>query len=122
MKTKTWILIIAAFTLAAVTASAWILLARNGSGVAEIVQDGKVIREIDLNAVIEPYTFEIVSEKGSNTVEVEPGRIRIVSADCRDHYCVNQGWLRDGITPIVCLPHRLVIRMKTPPDIDAVAR
>ena len=122
MKTKTWILIIAAFTLAAVTASAWILLARNGSGVAEIVQDGKVIREIDLNAVIEPYTFEIVSEKGRNTVEVEPGRIRIVSADCRDHYCVNQGWLRDGITPIVCLPHRLVIRMKTPPDIDAVAR
>ena len=122
MKTKTWILIILAFTLTALTASAWILLMRNGSGVAEIVQDGKVIREIDLNAVTEAYTFEITSERGTNTVEVEHGRIRIVSADCRDHYCVNQGWLRDGVTPIVCLPHRLVIRMKAPSDIDAVAR
>ncbi len=122
MKTKTWILIIAAFTLLAVIASAWILLIRNGSGIAEIVQDGKVIREIDLNAVTEPYTFEAVTEKGRNTIEVEPGRIRIVSADCRDQYCVKQGWLRDGVTPIVCLPHRLVIRMKAPSDIDAVAR
>ena len=122
MKTKTWIIIISAFTLIALAASAWILLIRNGSGVAEIVQDGKVIREIDLNAVTEPYTFEVVSERGTNTVEVEPGRIRIVSADCRDHSCVNQGWLRDGVTPIVCLPHRLVIRMKAPSDIDAVAR
>ena len=122
MKTKTWIILITAFTLIALAASAWILLVRNGSGVAEVLQDGKVIREIDLNAVTEPYTFEVKTEKGSNTVEAEPGRIRIVSADCRDHYCVNQGWLRDGVVPIVCLPHRLVIRMKAPSDVDAVAR
>lgn len=122
MKTKTWIIIIASFTLLALAASAWILLMRNDSGVAEIIQDGKVVREIDLRTVTEGYTFEITSEKGGNTVEVEPGRIRIVSADCKDHTCVSQGWLRDGMTPIVCLPHRLVIRLKAPSEIDAVAR
>ena len=121
MKTKTWILIIAAFTLAAVAASAWILLSRKGAGVVEIVQDGKVLQEIDLKAVTEPYTFEVASEQGTNVIEVEPGRIRIKEADCRDRFCVNQGWLSDGVVPIVCLPHRLVIRVKDAGSADAVA-
>ena len=122
MKTKTWILIIAAFTLAAIVASAWILLSRKGAGVVEIVQDGQILQEIDLKAVTEPYTFEVTSEQGTNTIEVEPGRIRIKEADCRDRFCVNQGWLSDGVVPIVCLPHRLVIRVKDAGSADAVAR
>ena len=122
MKTRTWILIIAIFTLAAVLASAWILLSRKGSGIVEIVQDGQVLQEIDLNAVTEAYTFEVVSERGTNTIEVEPGRIRMLDADCRDRFCVNQGWLSDGVVPIVCLPHRLAIRLKDTGSQDAVAR
>ena len=122
MKTKTWILIIAVFTLAAIAASAWILLSRKGAGVVEIVQDGQVLQEIDLRAVTEPYTFEVRSEKGTNVIEVEQGRIRIQEADCRDRFCVNQGWLSDGVVPIVCLPHRLAIRVKDAGSADAVAR
>ena len=122
MKTKTWILIIAVFTLAAIAASAWILLSRKGAGVVEIVQDGQILQEIDLKAITEPYTFEVTSEQGTNTIEVEPGRIRIKEADCRDRFCVNQGWLSDGVVPIVCLPHRLVIRVKDAGSADAVAR
>ena len=122
MKTRTWILIITAFTLAALAASAWILLSRPGSGVVEIVQDGTVIREIDLKTVTEAYTFDVSSERGTNTILVEPGRIRMLEADCRDRYCVNQGWLSDGAVPIVCLPHRLAIRQKDTGSADAVAR
>ena len=75
MKTRTWIILIVIFTLAAAAVSAWIMLSRKHSGVAEILQDGKVIRTIDLRTVTESYSFEVTSEKGSNTILVEPGRI-----------------------------------------------
>ena len=50
-------------------------------------------------------------EGGSNTVQVEKGRIRVSEADCPDQICVNQGWISGGAVPIVCLPHRLMIEI-----------
>ena len=122
MKTRTWIILIVIFTLAAAAVSAWIMLSRKHSGVAEILQDGKVIRTIDLRTVTESYSFEVTSEKGSNTILVEPGRICVQDADCKDHTCVKMGWLADQPTPIVCLPHKLVIRLVDAPGADAVAQ
>ncbi|MBR4895991.1 MAG: NusG domain II-containing protein, partial [Clostridia bacterium] len=58
---------------------------------------------------------------GENTVRVETGRIRIVSADCPDKICVDTGWISDSAAPIVCLPHRLVIRLEEGPADDARA-
>ena len=49
---------------------------------------------------------------GENVISVEPGRIRISDANCPDHVCVDTGWISDGVIPIVCLPHQLVIRIE----------
>ncbi len=91
----------------------WLTLTKRSEGrVAEIVQDGIVLRVIDLDRVTEEYAFSIpCPEGGSNTVLVRPGAIRVSEADCPDRICVHQGWLRDRAAPIVCLPHRLVIRL-----------
>ena len=100
--------------LLAVAASALWLLLRGGGGdasVARITQDGVLLEEIDLARVDRPYSFTLEYGGGSNTVSVEPGRIRVSQADCPDQVCVKQGYISDGTVPIVCLPHRLVIEI-----------
>ena len=113
LKTRTWILIIliAAVVLAAMSA---VLLTRSGAGtVVEVVQDGTVLREIDLSRVAETYTFQVDwPGGGSNLVTVQPGRICVSEADCPDQICVDRGWLTDEAAPIVCLPHRLIIKIR----------
>ena len=122
LKTRSWILLILA-AAAVLAALSWYLLGRRrDSHVAEVVQDGVVLREIDLAAVTEEYTFTVEwPGGGSNTVRVQPGRICVSDADCPDRVCVSQGWLSDQPAPLVCLPHRLVIRLREPLDLDAVA-
>lgn len=78
--------------------------------VAEIVQDGAVIRRVDLDAVTETEDMTVPYGEHSNTIRIAPGEIRMLSADCPDQICVKSGKLVEGGLPIVCLPHRLVIQ------------
>ena len=119
---KFWIVVIGALLL--VSAGAALALRQAPADVACIYQDGVLIDKVDLSAVAEPYSFTVDSRFGTNTISVENGRICISEADCPDGSCIHQGWLSGGATPIVCLPHRLMIKLETskPPDVDAVAR
>lgn len=84
--------------------------------VARVYLDGEMIHEVDLSAVTEGYEFTVECAEGYNVVSVRPGGICVSSADCSDNTCVKQGWLAGGYTPIVCLPHGLVIRMEAPEE------
>ncbi len=89
---------------------------------AQILQNGVVIRTVDLENVAEPYEFELVSENGGhNTIRVENGRIGVVAADCPDKICVRQGFIESGVLPIVCLPHRLSVVITDEGGVDAAA-
>ena len=67
---------------------------------------------LDLSAVTDPYTFTVEGPGGfTNTILVEPGRIRVSQANCPDQVCVEMGAISDGTVPIVCLPHKLVIEI-----------
>lgn len=110
MKAKTILLLL----LAAAALSAVYVLVRNGSTpspVARITRDGVLVEEINLNQVTKPYSFTLEDESGTNTVQVERGRIRVSGADCPDQICVGQGWISNVGLPIVCLPHRLMIEI-----------
>ena len=64
---------------------AWIFITQTkvSNAVANIYQNGTLIRSIDLEAVEESYTFKIEGENGAyNTVLVEPGCISITDASC----------------------------------------
>ena len=122
IKTRTWVLIFVG--LAALSALAICLLHMTGGKgqVARIEQDGVCVKEIDLSRVTEPYSFVLeTTDGGSNTIEVEPGRICVSEADCPDGICVRQGWLAHGAGSIVCLPHGLVIRLAGSSDSGADA-
>ena len=121
--TRFWVLIVAAVLAVSLLAAAVVRLAPPGGSVAEITVGGQVVERIDLDRVTEGYTFTVEDEWGSNTIQVEPGRIRVLEADCPDQVCVRQGWISDEVTPIVCLPHRLVIQVSGGRDagVDALS-
>ena len=76
----------------------------------EIVQNNKVLYTFDLS-IEEDRFFRIeTSDGGWNEVKINNGQISITDADCPDKTCVKTGVLRSESIPIVCLPHKLVIR------------
>ncbi|MBR1497615.1 MAG: NusG domain II-containing protein [Oscillospiraceae bacterium] len=123
LRTRTWVILVSAAALILAALSWYLLGTRRDSRIVEILQDGKLLRSIDLAAVTEEYSFEVEwPGGGSNTIRVQPGRVCVSDADCPDRVCVSQGWLSDQPTPIVCLPHRLVIRVAGETAADAAAR
>ena len=102
-----------------------ILLHNNSSKTAttaQIIQNGEVIRTVDLQNVPKPYEFEVISPDGGyNTVRVEYGKIGIIHASCPDQICVKQGFIADGVLPVVCLPNKLsVVITDESNELDAV--
>lgn len=69
--------------------------------------------------------IEIKSDVGSNTVVIENGSVYMKDADCPDRYCVKQGKVIGSGDSIICLPHKLVVGVKSSDGentIDAVAK
>lgn len=82
------------------------------SCVADIYLDGQLLESISLGQVQESYTIQITGDSGyTNRVEVQPGKIGVVWADCPDRLCVRQGFVNTTTIPVVCLPNRLVIHL-----------
>lgn len=55
--------------------------------------------------------------------EIKGGRIRIKDSDCKDKYCIKQGWLDvKSSGRIICMPNRVIIEFvkKNDAAIDAV--
>ena len=114
---KAFIITISLIALACVSLIAIFALVRKSlleqDMIADIYQDGNLIRSIPLNHVEEPYIFTLTdTDGGTNTIEVRQGSIGIIAADCPDKICVNQGFIINSLTPITCLPHRLVIEIR----------
>ncbi|MGI6344193.1 MAG: NusG domain II-containing protein [Bacillota bacterium] len=98
---------------------------RAGSRVAVIKQNGVVIREIDLDAVTEPFEFRVEDGQGGyNVIAVERGRIRVIEANCPEQVDVKQGWISAPHQSLVCLPHRLVIEIQSgeAPEVDGIVQ
>ena len=111
---KTTRLILAGLLLAMAASAVFLLLSgeEEGRPVARITVNGVIVNEIDLTDVDEPYSFTVDGPGGfSNTIQVEPGRIRVSEAGCPDQVCVHQGYISDGTVPIVCLPNQLIIEI-----------
>lgn len=84
----------------------------SGNRIAHIYQDGELIRSIPLNEVTDTYTFTVTGAADChNEIEVRPGSIGMISADCPDKLCVHQGFIDTSLLPITCLPNHLVIQI-----------
>lgn len=65
--------------------------------------------------------LEIPTDGGHvNTLVIENGKAYIASADCPEQLCVRQRPISLAGQTIVCLPHRLVLRIEGESGVDAV--
>ena len=112
------IAVIALILLLALAVFAAFLPQQNGSAAyAEIYQDGKLVKTVDLT---QNQEFSITG-KCTNTITVRDGKIAVTASDCPGHDCVSCGWLDHPGQSIVCLPNGLEIRVLTgKSDVDFV--
>lgn len=86
---------------------------REGGFTADIFQNGNLIASISLDEVREPYRFTVTGDGScTNEIEIRPGSIGIISADCPDKLCVHQGFISNSSLPVTCLPNRVVILLR----------
>lgn len=92
---------------------------------AQVLQDGVVIHEIDLSTVKEPFQLRVEDGQGGyNIISVERGRIRVIEANCPEQVDVMQGWISEPHQSLVCLPHKLVVKIvgQEKSDVDGIVR
>lgn len=85
----------------------WLLLRQDG-GTVVVEQDG---RETARYALSEDRTVRIEGEGGYNLLVIEGGEVWLSEADCPNQLCVKTGRIRYAGQSIVCLPHKLAVRI-----------
>ncbi len=75
-----------------------------------IIQNNNIIQKINLSSE-QNQEIKIQSPDGGyNIIKIQNHEICISEADCPDQTCVKTGILKSENLPIVCLPHKLIIR------------
>ncbi len=85
----------------------WLAL-RQGGGAVIVEQDGRETARYPLS---EDRTVKIEGAGGYNILVIEGGEVWLSEADCPNLLCVKTGKIRYGGQSIVCLPHRLAVRI-----------
>ncbi len=89
--------------------------------IAVIIQDGRVLRSMNLDSDLVAETIK-VDGKYKHLIIVEPGRIRFSEADCPGRICVRTGWLEEAGDTAVCIPDKIIIKVRGRADsIDAIS-
>ena len=85
----------------------WLLLRQDG-GTVIVEQNGK---ETARYALSEDRTVRIEGEGGYNLLVIQNGEAWLSETDCPNLLCVKTGKIRYAGQSIVCLPHRLAVRI-----------
>lgn len=107
------LIVLAVFVLALVASI--VLLTLPGGETVEIYLDGSLYAEYDLS---DTRDIVISTEKGTNTVKIENGKVFVTDADCPDKLCEKSRISRVGAR-IICAPHGLVVIITGKSDVDA---
>jgi len=72
----------------------------------------------------EDRQIEISGEDFHNVVVIEDGSVRMQSSDCHGQDCVSHKPISRSGESIICLPHKIVVRIQggKEADVDAVAQ
>ncbi len=117
-KNITWITVSIIFVLALVI----YLLSKFSLGASERITaliDGQ---ELGTYSLYEDQEIRIETAQGYNILVIKDGQAFVSEADCDNQVCVHTQPVRETGGQIVCLPHKVVIRLTTTEksEIDAV--
>ena len=100
-------LIVGCLLAALICCGLWLGLRRDGAAVV-VDQDGK---ETARYALDENRTVRIKGQGGYNLLVIEGGEAWLLEADCPNLLCVKTGKIRYAGQSIVCLPHKVAVRI-----------
>ncbi len=118
------ILIVCSLMVAVLLFCAGLIFSAAGSEGLKVRAYSDGILCLDESITAELRTVLAYPDGGENTVVIHEGRVYVESADCPGHDCVNMGMISKAGEEIICLPHRLVIRIEGPDDgkVDVMVR
>ena len=100
-------LIVGCLLAALVCCCLWFLLRQDG-GTVIVEQNGQ---ETARYALSEDRTVRIEGEGGYNLLVIEGGEVYLSEADCPTQLCMKTGKIRYAGQSIVCLPHKVAVRI-----------
>ena len=100
-------MIVGCLLAALICCGLWLAL-RRGGGTVIVEQDG---RETARYALTKDRTVKIEGAAGYNILVIEGGEVWLSEADCPNLLCVKTGRIRYAGQSIVCLPHKVAVRI-----------
>lgn len=98
------------------------LFHRTAGNTVTITIDGKLWRTLPLSS---DTTVDIPGTGGTNTLRIKNGQASITEADCLDKLCVHQSSIRHNGESLVCLPHKVIVKVTadaSADDLDGIAK
>ena len=98
----------------------------NGNNAQVIIEaDQKMVGIYDLNS--SPQKITVKGILGPSKIEIQEGRVRMISSCCPHKTCVKTGWITHQGQFICCVPNRILIRIsgnknKSPLKLDGISR
>ena len=106
--------IILSLSLTASALVLWAVLALSGflgkDAAREVVVSVNGV-ERERHPLDEDALFSVDAGDGMNVVEIKNGVCRVISADCPDRLCVKRGGISMAGEAVICLPHRLTVKI-----------
>ncbi len=81
----------------------------SSSDYVEIRVDGEVVAEYSLDEDREEVF--VAGDGGYNKVVIKDGAVCVSEADCPDKHCIHKGAVSEVNETIICLPHKLVVKL-----------
>jgi len=103
-------ILLALAVLLAAGAFYWVFHTSSSRGQwAVIEQNGTEIARLSL---FERTSYPVITDLGRNVIQTGHGCVWMEMADCPDGLCIGAGKISTCAERIVCLPHRLVVRVE----------
>lgn len=71
--------------------------------------NGEVVKKLDLDT---DTIYEVEDGDGYNIIEIKNGKVSVTESNCKDQICVNMPAISKVGQSIICLPHKLVVRIE----------
>lgn len=88
--------------------------------------NGEIVKSVNLDGIEHPRDIRIeTGDGGYNILQIAQDGAKVIEANCPDRVCVRSSRITIPGQTIVCLPHRLIIRIEggreDGPNIDSTA-
>ena len=81
--------------------------------------DGQIVKKLSL---AQDTLLTIAGPAGETVIQVQGGRVRVLSSPGPHQVCVRAGWIHKPGESLICLPNHVTIEIPGDSGIDAISR